>query len=43
VSISLVPLILHSTWNIYVTMKCGLGIVQGHWKWRRSVIICHFI
>jgi len=20
-----------------VTLKTGLGIVQGHWKWRRSI------
>jgi len=20
-----------------VTLKTGLGVVQGHWKWRRSI------
>jgi len=24
-----------------VTWKTGLGIVQGHWKWRRSILVRH--
>jgi len=32
----LVPLLRYSASNIGVTLKSGLEVVQGHWKWRRS-------
>jgi len=27
----------YSTSNIGVTEKSGLGVLQGHWKWCRSI------
>ena len=33
----IVPLLTHSASNIGVTLKYGLGVIQGHWKWRRSI------
>jgi len=27
----------YSASNDSVTLKTGLGVVQGHWKWRRSI------
>jgi len=30
----------YSTSNICVTLKSGLGVVQGHWNWRR---LCDFL
>jgi len=26
-----------------VTLKTGLGVVQGHWKWRRSLDLFNFL
>ena len=35
--VCLVPLLTYSVVNIGMTLKCGLGVVQGHLKWRRSI------
>jgi len=34
--VSIVSFLRHSTSNIGVTLKCGLGVVQGHCKWHHS-------
>ena len=36
-SVYFVPLMPYLTSNICVTLKFGLGVVQGHRKWRRSI------
>jgi len=32
-----VPFLSYSASNNGVTLKLGVGIVQSHWKWRRSI------
>ena len=34
--VNLVPLVSSAS-NIVVILKSGLGVVQGRWKWRRSI------
>jgi len=36
----LVPFLRYSTFNNGVTLKYGLVVVQGHWKWRRFNTQC---
>ena len=33
----LVPFLRYSASKNDVTLKLGVGVVQGHWKWRRSI------
>jgi len=32
-----VPFMKYSASNNGVTLKLGVEVVQGHWKWRRSI------
>ena len=32
-----VPFLRYSASKNGVTLKLGVGVVQGHWKWRRSI------
>ena len=36
-SVSRIRFLRHSALNNGVTLKSGFGVVQGHWKWRRSI------
>jgi len=33
----LVLFLIYSALNIGVTLKVGVGVVQDHWKWCRSI------
>ena len=37
VSLTVCPFMTYSASKYSVTLKTGLGVVQGHWKWRRSI------
>jgi len=32
-----VPFMIYSASKNGVTLKLGKGVIQGHWKWRRSI------
>jgi len=32
-----IPFMIYSASKNVMTMKLGVGVVQGYWKWRRSV------
>jgi len=36
-NVYLLPLLRYAVSNIIVTLKSWFGIVQGHWRWRRSI------
>ena len=41
-AVSLVPFLSYSASNNGVTLKSGLGLVQGHGKWYRSKALVQF-
>jgi len=39
--VNFIPFLRQSASNSGMTLKYGLKIIQGHWKWHNSILVCH--